>query len=86
MAQVTKRLFTLAEITHASGPAYAEAIRQATPERAMRLFTERLVDALKALADTPVRQNMSAVEYYPPDEDPPHIYHSNPPRLPQKSD
>lgn len=80
------RRYTLDEITHASGPAYAEALRQPTVERAMRIFTERLVDGLKALPErvqtSPQSEDWRSFEFT---EDPPSLYHSNPPRLPQKS-
>lgn len=46
---MTERRYTLAEITNCMGPAYAEAVKQPTPERAMRIFTDLVVDALKAL-------------------------------------
>lgn len=49
---MTDRLFTLAEITEVMGPAYAESLREPTVERAMILFTQRTIDALKALPAT----------------------------------
>ena len=50
---MAERTYTLTQITHAAAPAYAEALRQQTPERAIRVFTVLLVEALKVLPEDP---------------------------------
>lgn len=59
---MTERTFTLAEITGAAGPAYAAALKEKNVERALRLFTYDLVDALKALPVRPPRVAMRSDE------------------------
>jgi hypothetical protein len=69
---MTERLYTLAQITQAADAPFAEALKQPNVDRAVRYFAQGLIDSLKALPEGA--------------EPPPHIYHGNPPRLPQKSD
>ncbi len=46
---MTERTFTLSEITGCSAAPYAAALKEKSVERALRIFTNHLVDALKAL-------------------------------------
>ncbi len=69
---MTERLYTLAQITRAADAPFAAALQQPNVDRAVRFFAQGLIDALKALPEGA--------------EPPPHIYHGNPPRVPQKSD
>jgi hypothetical protein len=90
---MTERTFTLSEITQAADAPLAKARQQASVDRALDLFAQGLIDALKAIGD---ERDLAAAldEAYSvdiPDEpddytdDPaPSIYHGNPPpRLPQ---
>ena len=48
-----ERTYTLAEITGCSAAPYAAALKEKNVERALRLFTYDLIDALKALPARP---------------------------------
>jgi hypothetical protein len=49
MAEV--RTYDLDTITRCMGPAYAVAVKEPTPERAMRIFTDAVIQALKDLPE-----------------------------------
>ncbi len=59
---MTERTFTLAEITGCSAAPYAAALKEKNVERALRLFTDGLVDGLKALPARPPRVAMRSDE------------------------
>lgn len=44
---MVERRYTLAELTAAMGPAYKAALREKNVERALRLFSDHTVEALK---------------------------------------
>lgn len=95
---MTDRRYTMSEITQAADAPLAKARQQANVDRALDLFAQGLIDALKALPVEPEPFKIRAAipgEHIQPvyvkinvsefGSDPaPSIYHGNPPpRLPQ---
>lgn len=84
-----ERTYTLAQITRAADAPFAEALQQPSVDRALRLFVQGLIDALKAPPDPQqglADQTQELRTGYGKDDQAQNIYHRNPPRLPQKSD
>lgn len=89
---MTDRTFTLEQITHAAAAPYAAALKEKSVERALRIFTDLLVDGLKALPPAPcpvydyTERGWDAKGYYSRKAGGPKVYDIRPPRLPMKSD
>ncbi len=85
------RGYTLSEITRACDAPLAKARQQPNVDRALDLFVQGVVDALKALPVEPVEYTMTEMGWEPgkgyyKETGGRRTHHGKAPRLPQKSD